>query len=103
MIDLYFGRGMAGRAPLTDAEWAAFSRTQLTPRFPGGFTVIDAQGQWLNPGTHEIGAEASKMVRIAVSPTSDLPARVSGVADAYRKQFRQISVGITSQATCGAF
>jgi hypothetical protein len=103
LVDLYFGRDIAGRAPLTEAEWASFARTQITPRFPDGFTVIDAQGQWLNPDTHAIGVEPTKMVRIAAPATADLAARVSAVTEAYRARFHQFAVGITSQEVCGAF
>jgi len=103
LVDLYFGRDIAGRAPLTNAEWTSFARAEITPRFPDGFTVIDAHGQWLDPGTHTIGAEASIMVRIAAPETADLGTRVDAVANAYRKRFHQLAVGITSAPVCGAF
>lgn len=103
MIDLYFGRDIEGRAPLTDAEWANFTRQEITPRFPDGFTVIDATGQWLNPDTHIIGGEASKVVRIAAPYDAGLAARVSAVTGAYRRQFHQRAVGITSAPVCAAF
>ncbi len=103
LIDVYFGRDVPGRAPVSDAEWAAFARTQITPRFPDGFTVIDAHGQWLNTGTAIIGAEATKMVRIAVPASANLSARVDAITSAYRAQFKQLAVGVTSQDACGAF
>ncbi len=103
MIDLYFGRDITGRAKLSEAEWADFTRTQITPRFPDGFTVIDAQGQWLNPATHTIGAEASKMVRIAAASGPDTAARIRAVAEAYRTQFHQLAVGVSSAPVCAAF
>jgi len=103
LIDLYFGRDIVRRAPVTDAEWAGFARTQITPRFPDGFTVIDAHGQWLNPDTHTIGAEATKIVRIAVPANANLPARVNAITEAYRTQFHQLAVGVASQEACGAF
>ncbi len=103
LIDLYFGRDIPGRAPLTEAEWAGFARAQLTPRFPDGFTVIDAQGQWLDPATRIIGAEASKMVRIAAVPSADLATRITTLTGTYRQKFHQTSVGITTAPACAAF
>ena len=103
LIDLYFGRDIPGRAPLTDAEWAGFAREQITPRFPNGFTMIDAQGQWRNAATLRIGAEATKMVRIATAEDTHAAASIGEILQAYRQQFHQLAVGITSTETCGAF
>jgi hypothetical protein len=103
LIDLYFGRDIVGRAPVTDAEWAAFAAHEITPRFPDGFTVMDAQGQWLNPAMHRIGREATKLVRVAVLPGRDIAARVGAIVAAYRGQFQQEAVGVTSHEACGAF
>ncbi len=102
-IDMFFGRDIAGRAPVSEAAWAAFARAEITPRFPDGFTVIDARGQWLDPETNSIGAEASKMVRIDVAPGADVAARVAAVADAYKARFHQMAVGVSSAAVCAAF
>ena len=103
LIDLYFGRDIAGRAPVTDAEWAAFAAHEITPRFPDGFTVLDAQGQWFNPATRRVGKEATKLVRVAVSPGRAVAARVAVIVAAYRGQFRQEAVGVTSHEACGVF
>ena len=37
--ELYFGR-------VADDDWKTFLEGTVTPRFPAGLTVIDAQGQW---------------------------------------------------------
>jgi hypothetical protein len=103
MIDLFFGRDIAGRGAVTDAEWEDFTRREITPRFPDGFTVIDARGQWLDPGANTIGLEASKMVRIGTVADAGTAARVTAVVDAYRRRFRQQAVGVTSFEACAAF
>ena len=45
VAELFFGRGIRGRAPLSEAEWAAFAAQVITPNFPDGFTVFDGEGQ----------------------------------------------------------
>jgi hypothetical protein len=102
-IDMFFGRDIDGRPPVGDAEWDAFARQVITPRFPDGFTIFDARGQWLNPATRRIGGEASKMVRIDTVAGPDTAARVRGIADAYRARFHQDAVGVVSSAVCGVF
>ena len=51
VAELFFGRDIAGRAPLSEAEWRDFAAEIITPNFPDGFTVFDAEGQWRNPAT----------------------------------------------------
>ena len=44
--ELYFGRLKPDGSVVTDAEWRAFVVEHVTPRFPDGFTVLDAVGQY---------------------------------------------------------
>lgn len=101
-VDLYFGRDIAGRAALSDAEWADFAARVITPQFPGGFTVLDASGQWLNPQTGTITQEPSKLVRAIVPAGGNISARVKAVSLAYRQRFHQLQVGIVSAPVCAA-
>ena len=55
VAELFFGRNIKGRQPLTDAEWAEFAVQTITPNFPDGFTVFDGEGQWRNPQTGRDG------------------------------------------------
>jgi hypothetical protein len=102
-VELYFGRDVAGRAPVSEAEWADFARTDITPHFPDGFTVIDARGQWLNPRMQRIGGEATKLVQIVAPDGKKTAAGVAAISQAYRVRFRQEAVGVTSVRVCGAF
>ncbi len=102
-MELYFGRDIAGRAPVSDAAWADFTRTVITPRFPDGLTVIDAYGQWLDPRTQRTGGEATKLVQIVAPGGAKTAAAVAAVSAAYRSQFRQEAVGVTSVEVCGKF
>jgi len=102
-IDLYFGRDMRGHAPVTEAEWARFIGTEIATRFPDGFTVIDANGQWLNAATHHAAREATKLVQIVTLGSPDLGRRVQAVIDAYKARFRQDSVGVVASPRCAAF
>ena len=52
VAELFFGRDIKGRQPLTDAEWAEFAAQTISPNFPEGFTAFDerANGAILGPG-----------------------------------------------------
>jgi len=101
--DLLFGRDIAGRAPVTDAERAAFLADIVTPRFPDGFTVWDTHGQWRDRATGRIVREASFVIRIVADDTADTYARLAAIRHAYRERFRQESVGITLVPACASF
>lgn len=102
-IELFFGRDISGRGPLTDAEWDDFAKRVITPQFPDGFTVLDGDGQWFDQATGRLVHERSKILLVAADPDSDLKTRIGSVVAAYRTQFHQRSVGILTSEACGAF
>ena len=103
VAELFFGRNIKGRQPLTDGEWAEFAAQTIAPNFPDGFTLLDGEGQWRNPQTGQIASGRTKILFVAAKPEPDLSRRLSGVIDAYKTQFHQQSVGIITRDTCAAF
>ncbi|HEX4185917.1 MAG TPA: DUF3574 domain-containing protein [Stellaceae bacterium] len=103
VAELFFGRNIKGRQPLTDAEWANFATQAIAPNFPEGFTSFDGEGQWRNPQTGQIAGGRTKILLVAAKPEPDLPQRLSAVIDAYKAQFHQQSVGIITRDSCAAF
>jgi hypothetical protein len=103
VTQLFFGRDIAGRAPLTDAEWSDFAANVLAKNFPDGFTVSDGDGQWLDPKARHVTHERSKIVIVAVARAPDLARRTESVIDAYRTRFHQESVGVLTTTECGSF
>ena len=96
--DLFFGR-----ASVTDQEWTEFTAQVVTPHLPDGFTAFDADGQWMNPATHQISKERTKVIVVALPDTPAGDAAIAAIKDAYRTQFHQQSVGTTVHPVCGAF
>ena len=43
---VYFGRNRPDGGTVSDAEWEAYLDSVVTPRFPAGFTVVEAEGHW---------------------------------------------------------
>jgi len=103
VAELFFGRGMTGRASVSDAEWADFTAQTVTPNFPDGFTAFDGDGQWRNPDTRQIVGARTKILIIAAQRTPDLAQRLSAVIDTYKRRFRQQSVGVITRDSCAAF
>ena len=103
VVELFFGRDIPGREPLTDREWSDFAASVIAKEFPDGFTVTNGDGEWRDPATQALTREGSKILTVAAASSSDLAARVSRVRDAYSRLYRQTSVGVLTYDACGQF
>jgi len=99
---LFFGRDVAGRPQVSEAQFRRFLDEVLTPRFPDGLTILDGGGQWKGAENRLI-RESSKVVLIVLPHTPDANARLDAVRAAYRQRFGQDSVLLVTQAACVSF
>src|SRR5579864_6533708 len=72
VVELFFGRDIPGRAPLSDREWSDFAASILSREFPDGFTVVDGDGEWRDPATQTVARERSKVLLVAVRKSPEL-------------------------------
>jgi hypothetical protein len=98
VADLLFGR-----SHVSEANWARFLAAEVTPRFPDGFTVFDAKGQWREQGGQKISRERSKVLTIAMPPSADNDERLQKIIEAYKTRFKQQSVGLIIRPACVSF
>ncbi|HEY2445855.1 MAG TPA: DUF3574 domain-containing protein [Rhizomicrobium sp.] len=103
VTEMFFGRDIPGRAPLTEKEWSAFVALTITKEFPDGFTVLDGDGYWLDPRTNAPAREGAKILIAAAVPSDGLAARIERISDAYKTDFHQESVGVLAYRACGNF
>jgi hypothetical protein len=100
---LLFGRHAGGRLAVSDADWSRFLAGEITPRFPDGLTVFDASGQWRDPARGVATREPSKVVLIVYRDEPTAQARLTAIAEAYKRRFAQRSVGIVVNPGCASF
>jgi hypothetical protein len=98
VADLFFARNH-----VSEAGFARFLATEVTPRFPDGFTVIDGRGQWRAPGSDRTSKERTKLLMIAMPPGADNDARLDQIVAAYKTRYRQQSVGLIIRPACVSF
>jgi hypothetical protein len=103
LVQLFFGQGINGRRAVTAKEWRSFLGQTVTPRLPNGFTVYDADGQWMDPRTHSVSREKTKVMVVAVDDTPEIRMQIEELTAAYRQRFHQQSVGVVTSSACGAF
>jgi len=101
--EMFFGRTMPGGRVVSEAAWARFLAREITPRFPDGLTVFDAAGQWRDPVGGGIVRHASKVVLIVFRDDPQKQESLDAIAGAYRRWFKQKSVGIVVKPACASF
>lgn len=102
-VRLYLGRNVGGQPAVSETAFTAFLDAEVTPRFPDGLTVLDAQGRW-RTAAGGVETEASKvLVLVLPADKAGTDAGLAAVRDAYRRAFRQESVLMTSQDICASF
>jgi len=102
-IELMFGRNIDGRVGVGEGTWSRFLAREITPRFPDGLSVLDASGQWLDKEHGRLVREPSKLVVIVTADEVSANNKIASIVSAYKRQFRQRSVGVISQPVCAAF
>jgi hypothetical protein len=88
---LFFGLSRPDGGTVDEAEWQAFLADTVTPRFPAGFTIIAADGQWRDEGKAVILRESSRVLLI-VHPAGADEAALAALIGGYKTRFRQQSV-----------
>ena len=103
LVKMYFGQNLAGGQTVPARDWERFLSGTVTPRFPDGFTVYDARGQWIDPKTHDLGRERTRVLEIAAPDSPAIRRQIADIARSYREAFHQQSVGIVTSASCALF
>jgi hypothetical protein len=88
---LYFGRNAQGVCVVSDSAWEVFVREIVTPRFPKGFSVWSAQGQWLG-ANGQIEREPSFVLEVVHPESATIETDVGTIIMEYKRRFRQESV-----------
>jgi Protein of unknown function (DUF3574) len=100
-IELLFGTGRKSGAAVGEVEWQAFVDSQVTPRFPDGWTVLTGYGQWRSGDS--VHKEGSRLLLIWAPRTADSDPRIEAIRNAYKARFEQESVLRVDGLSCVSF
>jgi hypothetical protein len=103
VAELMFGRKIGNRIAVTQSRWARFVDREITPRFPDGLSVVDAKGQWRDRTRNVIVREPSKLVTIVLPGDPADQIRLGEIIEAYKRRFKQQSVGVIVRPACVSF
>ena len=100
--ELFFGRDIGQSVAVSEGDWKSFVDSEVTPRFPGGVSVADDQGQWRG-SDGVLVREPSKIVTLVLTGAPDEQARIEAVRAAYKARFHQQSVLLVETEACVSF
>ncbi|KJH71445.1 DUF3574 domain-containing protein [Aliterella atlantica] len=87
--ELYLGSNKP-RGQVSERDFQIFLQKEVTPRFPDGLTVIDANGQFL--GSNGVIKEKTKLLILIHLNTQEDEEEIQEIVDEYKEQFQQESV-----------
>ena len=90
--ELFFGQSIPGGGVVSPVAWQSFVDREVTPRFPQGLTVLQAEGQWRN-AQGGIDREASRVLVLLLPAEAARGPVMDELRARYREQFRQEAVG----------
>lgn len=88
---LLFGRNVRGALAVSDSAWKTFLAEIVTPRFPKGFTVWSADGQY-RYADGLIEREPGFVIQLTHDKAATVDSSINAIIDEYKKRFHQESV-----------
>jgi hypothetical protein len=98
---LYFGLSHP-KGIVSESEWQNFLRTEVTPRFPNGFTVWEADGQWRKTNG-SIGKERAKVLLLVHEESAAVRTDLAQMVENYKHTYQQESVLWETAPVCASF
>ena len=91
---LSFGRDIPTGGTVSDSAWRVFLDQVVTPRFPGGFSVLRTEGQW-RYADGRIQREDGFVLELFHAPGTPPDSTFEAIAREYIRRFNQEAVART--------
>ncbi len=99
---LFFGDDIPQGGMVSAAQWQQFVDSEVTPRFPDGFTVLSTMGQWRG-ANGVIARETGHELMIVFAPAAATAQNLDAIRAAYKRRFMQESVLLSEVSVCAEF
>jgi hypothetical protein len=98
---LYFGAAKPNGV-VTDNEWDSFVAKEIAPRFPDGFTIWPAEGEWRSADGGVV-RERSHVLQVITFDDPSATAKLKSIIEAYELTFQQEAVMRIRSESCVSF
>ena len=99
---LFFGDQITGDGTISATQWRQFVDSEVTPRFPDGFTVLTTMGQW-SRSDGMIARETGHELVIIFARSAATGEKLDAIRAAYKRRFMQESVLLVESPACAGF
>ena len=99
---IYFGRNRPDGGRVSDVEWEAYLDSVVTPRFPAGFTVVEAEGHWRGE-SGVVERERTEVLTLLHPGDETSREAVRALTGEYIRRFHQEAVLRERLAACARF
>jgi hypothetical protein len=82
---LFLSLGPTDQPTVSEARFREFLDHEVTPRFPGGFSVIDVYGQWKGRTEAVPERERTKMLMVDYPDTKENRDKIDAIRSAWKK------------------
>ncbi len=100
---LFFGMSKPKGGVVSPAQWEAFVKREVAPRFPEGFTVVEGAGFWLDGQTKRTISEKSKVILRLHGEDAASDQAITAIIDGYKTQFEEEAVLRVDRPVCAKF
>jgi hypothetical protein len=90
--DLYFGLTRPDGSMITESEWNNFRNNQIAKVFKEGCTIYNTSGNWLDPETHKLITEPSRVVSHLHKSSTQISQQIDSLRYWYKMMFQQQAV-----------
>ena|SRR5688572_5089372 len=90
--ELWLGSEIPAGGEVTAEAWEAFVAEEVAPRFPDGFSVMEAAGHWRHPDGRAVRERTRVLVVLRAAGDAAAEREVAEIAEAYAMRFGQDAV-----------
>jgi hypothetical protein len=101
--ELYLGMKRRDGSAVAEAAFQHFVDTEITPRFPSGFTLLSGRGQYRDRTGTIVQEDARVLVVLYLVPDVQASERIEAIRDRYKHAFAQDSVLRSDADSCASF
>jgi hypothetical protein len=90
--NLYFGQSKPDGGKVSEKEWDIFKKEYVAKVFKEGSTVLRADGNWLDPVSHQLITEPTYVVVYFYNKSKETSRQIDSLRYWYKTKFQQQSV-----------
>ena len=90
--EIYCGLNKPHGGVVSEADWQKFLNDTVTPVFKTGYSVMNAEGRWMDTQTERTITEKTKIIVIIYQWNNEIHSAIDKIIATYKKNFQQQAV-----------